>query len=59
VKNLRAAIKDYNGGKGKISIYIVKENFLKIVAFKGLIRQFLNMVAAHIEVLMHPPHMLT
>jgi hypothetical protein len=33
----------------------VKENFAKLVAFKGMIRKILNMVAAHIEVLMHPP----
>jgi hypothetical protein len=31
------------GAKDKISIYIVKGNFKKIVAFKGTIRKFLNM----------------
>jgi hypothetical protein len=34
----------------------VKGNFSKIVDFKGTIRKMLNMVAAHIEGLRHPPH---
>jgi hypothetical protein len=35
--------------KGKISIYIVKVNFPKIVAFKGTFIKYLNIVAGHIE----------
>jgi hypothetical protein len=35
--------------KDKISIYIVKANFSKIVAFRGTIRKFSNMLAVHIE----------
>jgi hypothetical protein len=35
--------------KDKNSIYIVKVNFSKFVAFKGIIRKILNMVADHIE----------
>jgi hypothetical protein len=39
----------YGGmAKSKISIYIVQV-FSKIIAFKGTIRNFLNMVKAHIE----------
>jgi hypothetical protein len=34
--------------KGNISIFIGKGKFSKIIAFKGAIRKFLNMVAAHI-----------
>jgi hypothetical protein len=30
--------------KNKISIYVMKANFLKIVAFKGTSRKFLNIV---------------
>jgi hypothetical protein len=37
------------GAKDAISIYIVTVNFWKIVAFKRLIRKYLNMVAVHIE----------
>jgi hypothetical protein len=40
--------------KNNISIYIVKGNFSKVVAFKEAIRKFLNMVAAHIEGLRYP-----
>jgi hypothetical protein len=39
----------------KISIYIVKVNFSKIVTLKGTIRKFLNMVAVHIERPRHHP----
>jgi hypothetical protein len=35
--------------KDKISIYIVKVNFSKIVDFKGMIRKFLIMVAVYIK----------
>jgi hypothetical protein len=35
------------GAKDKNSIYIVNVNFSKIVAFKGTIRKFLSVVAAH------------
>jgi hypothetical protein len=38
----------------EILTYIVKVNFWKIVAFKGMIRKFLNMVAVHIEGMRHP-----
>jgi hypothetical protein len=41
--------------KGKISIYTVNVNFSNIVAFKGMIRKFSNMVADHTEWLSHPP----
>jgi hypothetical protein len=43
--------------KSKILIYIVKVIFFfsKVVAFKGTIRKFLNMVAVHIEGPSHPP----
>jgi hypothetical protein len=37
--------------------YIAGE-FRKIVAFKGMIRNFFNMVAVHIEGLRVSPHML-
>jgi hypothetical protein len=47
------------GSKGWTFIYIVKGNFSKIVYFKGTIRKFLNMVAAHIEGLRHPHAYLT
>jgi hypothetical protein len=39
----------------KISIHIVNVNFPKIVAFKGAIRKFINVVAAHIEGLRYSP----
>jgi hypothetical protein len=35
--------------RGKFSIYIVKVNFSKVVAFTGTIRKFLNTLAVHIE----------
>jgi hypothetical protein len=35
----------------------VKANFFKIVAFKGTIRKFVNMVAAHIEGSWHPAYL--
>jgi hypothetical protein len=41
--------------KDKISIYIVKVNFSKIVASKGTTKFFKNMVAAHIEGSRPPP----
>jgi hypothetical protein len=41
--------------RDKILIYIVKGNVSIIVAFKGKIRNFLNMVAVHIEGPRHPP----
>jgi hypothetical protein len=47
---LRLATIIYTGGhRIKKSIYIVHENFSKILALKGRIRNFLNVVAAHIE----------
>jgi hypothetical protein len=42
------------GAEDEISIYIVKVNFGKIVAFKGMIRKLFNVVAVHIEGLRHP-----
>jgi hypothetical protein len=37
------------GAGAGLSINIVTVNFKKIVAFKGMIRKLLNMVAVHIE----------
>jgi hypothetical protein len=49
-RDLRLATIIYTGGhRIKKSIYIVHENFSKILALKGRIRNFLNVVAAHIE----------
>jgi hypothetical protein len=54
-----AAIKQNNSWQRiTISIYIVKLNFSKIVAYNGTISKFLNMVAVHIECQWHLPHML-
>jgi hypothetical protein len=53
----RSAVRHHRNGGGanyKNSIYIVNVNFSKIVAFKGMIRKCLNMVAVHIEGLRHP-----
>jgi hypothetical protein len=45
----------YSGGaKDKNSFYLLKGNFPKIVAFKGAIRKFLNILVAHIEGLRNP-----
>jgi hypothetical protein len=44
------------GGKGfNFDLYIEGEFFKNRVAFKGTIRNFLNMVAVHIEGSKHPP----
>jgi hypothetical protein len=43
------------GGQMINSIHIVSVNFSKIVAYKGTIRKYLNVVAAHIEGLGNPP----
>jgi hypothetical protein len=43
------------GGKDKILIDIVKENFKNCLAFKETIRKFLNMIAVHIKSSRHPP----
>jgi hypothetical protein len=44
------------GAKDKISIYLVNVSFSTILAFKGTIRKFLNVVAAHIEGQRYPPY---
>jgi hypothetical protein len=44
----------FTGGKG-YKIYLYRESgFFKILAFKGTIRKFLNVVAAYIEDLKYP-----
>jgi hypothetical protein len=47
-------LSQYWGAKDKISFYIVNVNFTKIVAFKGTIRIFLNVVTVHIQSIRHP-----
>jgi hypothetical protein len=54
-KDMRPATFFIVGAKDLIYFYLVNVNFSKIVAFKGTIRIFLNMVAVHIEGLKHPP----
>jgi hypothetical protein len=55
-RDLRPATIVYTVGQMK-NFYLCSEcDFFKLVTFKGTIRKFLNVVAAHIEGLRYPPY---
>jgi hypothetical protein len=54
-RSLACHYRKSGGQRLKFLLYsTIHENFSKIVAFKGTIRKFLNIVAVHIEGLRHP-----